>query len=168
MGRLTRGLRREVTRRYAPEMQIMAQLGPLLLVRPIHEDPTSNDRVPTLRGKSVRGQSEKSPALPERLVFLSRADVHATSEKCQLLTFALCPVSDLLRRGPVTLVQVHLPQFIPRQAKNIAVSLPIPATTGSSPASIISAALAYPPPIPSRKCRCKSGLPDGTRQVMSA
>src|SRR5215211_1208358 len=55
MGRLARGLRREVTRRYAPEMQIMAQLGPLLLVRPIHEEPTSNDRVPTLRGKSVRG-----------------------------------------------------------------------------------------------------------------
>jgi hypothetical protein len=34
-------------------------------------------------GKSGTGQTEKSPALPERLVFLSQEDVHATSEKCQ-------------------------------------------------------------------------------------
>jgi hypothetical protein len=39
---------------------------------------------------------------------------------------------------------------------------------GSSLASIISAALVYPPSIPSKKCKCESGLPEGTRQVMSA
>ena len=42
------------------------------------------------------------------------------------------------------------------------------AAKGKTLASIISAAFAYPPPIPSRKCRCESGLSEGTKHVISA